>query len=189
MANRENPLITEQRNQGDTHYGALVLSMTQSEIVKLPEYVFVRAFLPFFCGEKKITEQPNILPSWIGIAGSPSKEVDIVDEKGEILFRVPAMNDTSVIDSLNKKNGRSLQAIVQNYHRYQGITPINGENFLANAIADKIQAIRTTSESFTENEKKWNEIFIRYGKMKSTEPELVAVDKSSRLDEDEIEYD
>ena len=54
--------------------------ITQQQINRLPERVFVSTFLPFFSGERQADDKVNI-SVWGGIAGNGYLPVDIVDDK------------------------------------------------------------------------------------------------------------
>src|SRR3990167_8751263 len=77
--------------------------VTESEPNKLPEHLFVQNFLPYFCGELDINTNKDVLPYWYSIAGSASKEVEIIDSSGKPIYRVPALADNSVIEPKKKR--------------------------------------------------------------------------------------
>jgi hypothetical protein len=156
------------------------------EISRLPESVFVGYFLPFFCGEKTQKENPKIFAEWISIAGSPVKEVQIVDDVNRDLFVVPGLMDSSVIDKLNDRGTSSLLSIFTNYELHKAHLPVLGESYLANSLEQKIPTMTKSSEMIQENSEKWQHIFIRYGKVKQDKPKTVTqpVDEEMIIDDE-----
>ena len=157
---------------------------------KLPERIFIQSFLPFFCGETKLEQQPDVLVLWYGIAGSPSSEVEIIDNKGDTLFRVPALIDTSIINPIRSdKNNISFADIINATAHYDTTTPILGERLLLQNLSVKEKEIQSKSSQFTENEKRWYDIFVRYEKVKqspiTTEQQIK---DSGALTDDDLVY-
>lgn len=183
----ESVLSSELRTNVDGYYDSLVTKF-KDDIIKLPEKIFVHFFLPFFCSERKLEEDPSIISVWIGIAGAPTKEVQIVDDNNLILFNVPSMMNTSVIDTLNKNSSQNFMNIVNNYELYKTVTPQRGKNYLDNAIDEKIEKLRLTSNVFIDNEKRWKDIFIRYGKIKKNVEDKNIIN-NNKLSDEEFSYD
>lgn len=156
------------------------------EINQLPENIFKQYFLPFFCGEVNTNKQ-NFLVQWISIAGTPIKEVEIIDENGNKLFNVPAIMDSTIIDVKNTKEGQSFFDITVNYELHRKQLPVIGETYLRNSLDERFKTLTTNSSSHEINERQWNEIFIRYGKIK--DPAIEEVKKEDRLSDDEFIYD
>lgn len=154
---------------------------------KLPESLFVQNFLPYFCGELDISKNDDVIPYWYSIAGSPNKEVAIIGDRGEILYRVPALSDTSIIDPTKEKGRVNFGEIVSLAKLYTNQSPVAGENYINQKLAEKFYKLTAKSRVFTENEKRWMEIFTRYGKVKEDEANAEE-DKSSKLSDDEMEF-
>lgn len=153
----------------------------------LPEEIFVQSFLPYFCGERDITLEPKVLPSWISVAGSPTKAVQIIDSDNNPLFVVPPIADSTDIDVLNKQQGQAFINILKNYWMHKDHIPVIGENYIVKAMNNRFESLKKTSENHTEYEKQWEEIFSRYGKSKK-DAEVNKVD-DGKLDPDEFEYE
>ena len=168
------------------HFNALVEAPSK-EISPLPEAIFVHMFLPFFAGEKKLSDDPSILGKWISVSGSPTKEVQIIDSDMNPLFIVPALADTSIIDVVNENDGQPFFNIIMNYELHKNQLPIVGTNYLNRTINDRFESLTKKSTAYVENEKKWIAIFVRYGKIK--DPAAVLVEDKTKIDPDEIEYD
>lgn len=184
------PYLKMVEEAGEAHFEALVQAPARA-LSSLPESIFVQVFLPFFCGEKSILDSPKIMPDWISIAGSPSKEVQIVDDDMKPLFKIPAMADTSTIDVTALMTGKqNFMDIVKTFMLYRNQIPARAENYLNDVIEPRIASLRTDSKVFNENEKRWQEIFIRYGKAPSEKAKEKDLEKAKgNMLPDELDFD
>lgn len=158
---RQNNMETLARSTNQT-FEALVVEPSR-EKSRVPEQTFKEHFLPYFSGQASVADNPDVLPTWVGIAGSPSSEVSIIDQSGNVLYDVPAIMDLSVIDSSRRKLGESLANIYSQYELHSNQLPVVGERYLADAMGRKTPTMFKESEKFTENAGRWNNIFERYG--------------------------
>jgi hypothetical protein len=150
------------RRETDKTFEALVVEPTR-EKARIPEQIFKDSFLPYFSGQASTADNPDVLPMWVGIAGSPSSEVSIVDSFGNVIYDVPALMDLTVIDSSRRKLGESLSTIYSQYELHSNQLPVVGERYLADAMEKKTPTLFKPSEKFAENTQRWNDIFDRYG--------------------------
>ncbi len=100
--------------------------------VKFPLDLFNTYFAPYFFGQKPITEDTDIFATWIGIAGSPTSEVDVIDLSGKIVFTVPPLFNTDVIDILRKNS--ELSRTIENYNNYSNALPAVAMGFVKNNL-------------------------------------------------------
>jgi hypothetical protein len=168
--------------RGQELFDALVVKPTNFS-KQLPEYRFVNTFLPYFCGEKNIEDQPTFFTTWISIAGTPANEVSIIDNNGKILFNVPPLMDTSVINKTN--TGTSISKIIETFLMHSAVLPQNGTNFLNKHIDNKIDDLSKESTDFLDYNKRWNDIFVRYNKINAK----TLPNERVKLDEDELIYE
>lgn len=63
----------------------------------IPEPVFREIFLPYFTGQVKPTTDEDAFAHWIGLVGTATEEVPIVNAAGEVLFNVPPLLDTGIL--------------------------------------------------------------------------------------------
>lgn len=134
---------------------------------KLPERIFVNDFLPFFCGEKQIENYEDIYKLWFGIAGSPTAEVSIINNDGELLFNVPPIVDSHVFNPEYNKNKEmpSIADIDGMSEALERSIPIRGMTFRAEAFTDRVFRLTSAGYKHTEHEKRWLDIFIKYKKI------------------------
>lgn len=183
---RQNNMESLARSTNQT-FEALVVEPSR-EKSRIPEQTFKDHFLPYFSGQANVSDNPDVLPMWVGIAGSPSSEVSVVDQSGNVLYDVPAIMDLSIIDSSRRKLGESLSSIYSQYELHSNQLPVVGERYLVEAMERKTSTLFKESEQFTNNSKRWNNIFERYG-IKQEEP---VVEKKSlpKSGEDlDVEYE
>ena len=139
-----------------------VLLKPLQEITKFPEVLFVEFFLPFFAGEVPATDDINY-ETWIAkVAGGERMPVDIVDAEGKVLYRVPELFDTSVMENTSA-NGQSMTVIERQYSRLKEIDSNASQNFLANSMTQAHLRQEPSAHAY-ENTRAWNEIFKRYGR-------------------------
>ena len=139
-----------------------VLLKPMQEVTKFPEVLFVEYFLPFFAGEVPATEDINY-EVWIAkVAGGERMPVDIVDENGNVLYRVPELFDASVMENTSV-NGQSMTVIERQYSRLKEIDSNASQNFLANSMTQAHLRQEPSAHAY-ENTRVWNEIFKRYGR-------------------------
>lgn len=141
-----------------------ILDETNFARTKLPEEVFVKNFLPYFSGQSSIKDNPQIVPTWISIAGSPMAEVDVVDATGQVQFTVPAFYDTTVVNATRQSRaGSDIGLIVNQYTQEKNNLPQTAETHVVQHLSQKGQEIVQPSVNFQDNQKKWITIFERYG--------------------------
>lgn len=165
--------------QMDSVHDALVVNTSSIDAV-LPESIFVNYFLPYFSGEMPITLADKVLTEWVSIAGTPTNEISIIDTTNKVLFKIPSLFDTSIIDVLKRGVGESMGDIFTGYELRKNNIPSVANRFLNDSLADKAPSIIKQSTQLTNGEKRWSEIFERYGKGKgvasTTTPEAAGVD-------------
>lgn len=159
-----------EHNRLATRANDILAQLEAIPVKQLPEHIFVQTFLPYFCGEKDINAGENLLGLWIGVATTPTSEVEIISSTGIPLFRVPALIDTSIINPVRSDDQAiGFSRIIALANEYSRDIPIVGENILVKNLAIKAKEIQSKSTVFTENEKRWIEIFTRYNKIKKVD--------------------
>lgn len=135
---------------------------------RLPESLFVNHFLDFFSGEKPATPDNKIIEQWISVAGTPMSTVDVINEKGEVLFNVPSLFETNMLDIAKTSTTNSLPEIYGTFDAKVNHIPAVGNKYLADALGDKIQNMVKDSPVLNTNKQKWDEILTRYGKLEKS---------------------
>jgi hypothetical protein len=127
-----------------------------------PEELFVLHFLPLFADEVAATPELNIR-TWIEkVAGSDHTPVDILAADGTVLFTVPPILDTSVLEQV-KAGGVSMTRVERHYSRLKEIDAMASQTFLSKTLQGMHIKDKPTQEVY-DNMKTWNQIFERYGK-------------------------
>src|SRR5690606_23879627 len=91
--------------------------------------------LPIPTGEVISSDFPMLMAA---VAGSPFSEVDVVDSAGEVLFRMPAPLERSVIATTTKVSDRaSLGNVMITAEQNAKISPARGDAYLEFEFRDR----------------------------------------------------
>jgi len=159
-------VVDQQRDsivaQIDNSFQSLVINNPK---VRLPENVFVNYFLPFFSGTAtaESINARNVISEWIGVAGTAMAEVDIIDVSGQVIFTVPALFDTDMINIAAKQAGQSMSDIVNEYSLRKAGVPQAATNYLNTALFNLGNGITRESNHADAIALRWAGIFQRYG--------------------------
>ena len=129
---------------------------------QLPEDIFRGYFLPHFSGHQPISKNSQVFAEWISIAGTPTSEVDIIDQHGQVLFTVPSLFDTRVIDTVKRDVGNSIADIYSQFDLKSTNIPSVANNYLNRELSKKL-SILDTDVKHDDVTKRWIDIFHRYG--------------------------
>lgn len=170
----------QQINEG---YDILV---TKNRKPRIPETVFVTYFLPFFSGQSdKVHPSSNSIAKWIGVAGTPMSEVEVIDTAGNVLYTVPALFETNLIDITNKR-GRRISDLLTEFHLRNAAVPRAAVNFLQSALLQKHTDMATSEVNLLPSEGRWLLIFKRYGILS---PVSQGAAQADQQDNDDVIYD
>lgn len=133
---------------------------------KLPEHIFVRDFLPTFASKKGTPNQDEVIAVWFCISDGPLRPVDIIDNAGNVLYTVPAMQNTRIFNPLNDSDIR-FKDVVTTAKQVSMMSEVAGDNVITGAVDAKFAAMFDPKRMRTDDEKAWENIFSRY-------PDIVA---------------
>ena len=168
---RVNTPIDIATNDMEGVYNSLVVDHENS---KLPETVFKSNFLPYFAGVEEPPKDKNPIVDWIAIAGSPMSKVDIIDNKGEVLYTTPPVVSDGISDSI-LNSGLPVSDIMTEAELERNNIPLKGEKVLNEKLFSKTKTISNHTE--------WEDIYKRYG-LVDEDDEIVILDE----DDDLFEY-
>lgn len=167
-------------------YDSLVVNQTKQRI---PENVFVAHFLPYFSGQD-LSQGRNVVAEWIGVAGSPMAEVEVVDQAGQVLYSVPPIYDTNILEIANRQVGHSMADIYQQYELRRAGVPAAANAYLNNNLADKSREIVKGHIDETSVAGRWNNIMTRYGIQPTAEVNQTGTSsKPAQPADDDVTYD
>lgn len=149
--------------------------------VTLSERIFANVFLPFFAGDEKLLYDVN-LATWSNYAGSPYKEVDVLDIYGNLLFTVPPMLDRTAVNPISNSNV-SVSHVVATASQYARIHPSQGMQYMTSELNKRAQIMRIPA-NVIDNLKTWNKIFARYGR-----PPLMVIEETDDNNNKPLEYE
>jgi hypothetical protein len=156
--------VQRNRNMGISVNISVIAEQLQAAQPKtqFPEELFVEHFLPLFADEVQPTPHVNVR-AWIDkIAGGETIPVEIIDAEGKVLFTVPPMFDTSVLEQ-GRPGGLSMTRVERHYSRLKEVDAMASQTFLSKTLQSMHIKQKPTDEVYA-NMRIWNEIFTRYGK-------------------------
>lgn len=168
------------KQQTDSIYDSLVGQRDNSQ---LPEEIFVGYFLPFFSGQRPITDNSQVVAEWISIAGTPMNEVDVISPSGDTIFSVPSLFDTNMIDVVSREVGQSISDIYAQYDLKSNNIQSVANNFLNKELSKKLKIIDSNVDH-AETTHRWNDILTRYGI--PVQQQSMSKESSNDLDDDVI---
>lgn len=135
---------------------------------RMPKAVFEEIFLPFIVGRVESTNEQNYIEHWAGLVGQ-STVVEVCDVDGKVIFTVPPLVDTSII---NLDSDTRIDAVLTEYGMDASVNPARAKGTLAAGMAAELgKTIRSDSK---EN---WDSMLTYYGlkkpeaaENKSTQP-------------------
>lgn len=146
--------MSDQDKVNQNQFMSKILEAEQESVVKISENEFRRYLLPTLAME---SEQSD-LRMWLAITGSWRRPIDVVDEKGERLFRVPALvGENSLPFRQGPRN--STYEIIQNAKRKMESVPRAGIEYMRQHLTNRVNAQGDRSKAAQE----WKYIFERYG--------------------------
>lgn len=181
--------LVDSIKQQESSFLSEIVEDAQHNRAKLPEPLFREHFLPFFSGASAIDSRSEVITQWIGIAGSPTAEVDVINEQGESLFTVPGYYDTTVIDAMSRSLGKevTLSRIINIYNQQMTNIPQVAETEVQKNLEVKKESLIQPSKNYQNNRERWESIFTHYGLKTPLTPEKSTSEQ--RLAADDIEYD
>ena len=175
-------LNAAQQRNFDAMFDAIVKEPASGQ-GRLPEHLFLKYFLPVFANQRPAPE--DFISTWVSIAGQPAGEVQIVDNANNVLFTVPPLMDTHHIKRLRPDGSMDFSSIGQMLALHAQSNPKLAEaNYQQNLIKRYKESHSPTSVT-SENQKRWQEIFVRYGiEQTKPEPAQAASAKSTGAEDD-----
>ena len=150
----------------------------------LPENIFVQYFLPYFSGKLPITKQTSVMTDWVSVAGSPVAEVDIIDQQNQVLFTVPSLFDTKIINPIRGDESESISQIYNQYSLKNNNIPIVATRYLSNAMDSKSEEILNEVQ---QKDTRWDNILNRYGiESPNQQKKITSIEEEP---EDDLIYD
>lgn len=156
-----------------------LLEAVETPKARIPEPVFREIFLPYFTGEKEPSRNEDAIAHWVGLVGSATESANVVNVKGEVLFEVPPMYDSSRINTVkDDSDNTNFSTIFTVYAEQSSVHSALGNQYLGEELAKKTRYI---SEGNKEGPS-WKPVLEYYGLIKK-EPEANAQAAASNSDD------
>lgn len=153
---------------------------------RIPEPVFREIFLPYFTGEKEPSRNEDAIAHWVGLVGSGTESADVVNVKGEVLFEVPPMYDSSRVNTVKTADdSTNLGSIFTIYAEQAVVHPALGNKYLGEELAKKTKYI---SKEASQDGPSWNGVLEYYGLIKK-EPTAAEKQKAAGNSDDDLVFD
>lgn len=154
---------------------------------KLPEHIFKDYFLPFFLGGAVPDPNTEVYARWVGIAETPTSEVDVINPAGDVLFTVPALMNTNCLEVLRDRHqSPPVMSLFKDYEQASlGLAPV-AMNMLARGLQDKALDIVNNQPPQASDVEKWEYIRNYYGLSNS---QSNTTNQSSVANEPDLEFD
>lgn len=130
------------------------------EVKRIPESTFVKEILPVLTGEAVSADFPLLMA---GVAGGPFSEVDVINDAGEVLFRMPALLERNIISHEEASKRGSMASMLMTAEMLAKQSPARAENYLAHEF-DGRGIATNRDEIINQRQARWNSILARYGK-------------------------
>lgn len=163
----------------------LFLKMDNVVLRKFPVQLFERFFLPFFCGEFN-QEHHRIIGEWIKISGSVYNPVNLINEAGEVVAKVPPINDNTIFTPITDRK-IDMGWVVKEAKEKAAISPVLANTIIVNALHERIVEMLKDRDKSTVA-KEWIELFKYFGKVTNDQfPQLTQKTNATEQD-DEFEW-
>lgn len=135
-------------------------TVSSRDIRNIPERVFREVFLPMFAGKEDLV-YPASTRIWANIAGSYFSRVNVINERNEILFTVPALMNNSAVNPVSSEE-IPVSHVVATAKQYAFMHPAQGSQYLDDQLTKRSLLMRVPN-NVLEDIETWNKIFERYG--------------------------
>lgn len=161
---QDNPIFRQQRADFERRMNSLMNEfdiVDNSNVAKIPEAIFVRDFLPLFCGEVSDPEH-NLLSYWYVIAGTPYHPVNVVNAAGQFVIQVPPVLDRNIIKSVEEPR-QDLGSMFEEAKQRSYLSPALSQRMINGELS---QRFLNDGQPQVNNilAEKWNDLFVHYGK-------------------------
>lgn len=107
---------------------------------QLPEYIFRKDFLPFFCQETPQDHYSLYVHKWLSVVGGPSYETELLDSMGAVTIVVPPMYNTmSDFTKMDTNPNTTFEASINHHIRLKDNQPHQADAFLYNRLMTKFK--------------------------------------------------
>lgn len=178
-------LEKEDQNSNREFIRNIVEEISEEKNRKVPEPVFREMFLPYFTGEVKMSSSEPAVAKWIGLVGSASLPTEVVNAKGETIFTVPPIYDTSRVNlTSHAKGGKSWSSILKEFTEDVAVAQIRARNNLAKDMAEKSSRSLQQGDGYS-----WKPVLDYYGISQKAADAVKKEGQKSSFDDDDLIYD
>lgn len=141
------------------------------DVSTIPEPLFVKYYLPLFCGELQRSEDPlkaekirYLLDMWVRIARNVFRAVAIIDQHGNKVAFVPPLQDRNTLPvTPDRQDRQALDSIFTEAINTSQSFPHMGHQQIVNALYNRFST-RVQTDTRDVLRKDWEVLLARYGK-------------------------
>lgn len=171
-------LIATETNELKSVISSIHNDLANNTVPKLPEIVFKTYFADYFKNIKSFDPTSPLVLKWLEVANNVYTPVDLINEKAEVVERVPPLYAKPVLDEkIENKNFDNIQTTYANKTNYMATV---GRNYLIGALSDLPELIKSDSEQHL---KSWERVIDKYTDKPSKELELKPKEKEKVIKE------
>lgn len=133
-----------------------IQKLNTADVPRVPEGIFTQHILPIMTDRSGKVD----ISAWLDIAGNAQRPIDVIDLRGQVLFRVPAMM-RQLPTKTSSSHRASITELASTAKLKGEVHPGLGQNFLAQGLSRHVPRLGTQVD--LESAKAWNAILKRYG--------------------------
>ncbi len=133
---------------------------------RVPEYVFREIFLPAFAGtDPEVSKKSgDFIAHWVGVVGSPTESAEVVDHVGNVLFNVPPIYDSSLLNTTKaERPSMSYSSILTNLSETSKVNPQAAWGEFAHKTTERLDSSLSAQSDSNPTVQGWSKIFEYYG--------------------------
>jgi hypothetical protein len=157
------------------------------EVKQILEATFVQEILPILTGEVVSAEFPLLMAA---VAGTPFSEVDVINEAGEVIFRMPALLERNIISHVEAEKRGSMSSMLITAEMLAKQSPARAQKYLEHEFNGRgIAANR--DEIIQARQQRWTDILARYNKtlVGSTGQVTAVTAATANKDKPQLDFD
>ena len=141
------------------------IALLDADRPRVPENVFVEAYLPFFFYGPERNPYNVSIDHWVSLAGSVFREVDLIGPDGLIAYTVPPLCNRDIIHPIDREKNPDAPSIAQVINlakKYDESSKIQAHNFMIANLSRAVNGMMDPSKINSVGPR-WMELFKHYG--------------------------
>ena len=153
------------RAQQEINQSVSDIAMLDADRPRVPENVFVEAYLPFFFYGPDRNPYNVSIDHWVSLAGSVFREVDLIGPDGLVAYTVPPLCNREIIHPIDREKNPEIPSIAQVINlakKYDESSKVQAHNFMISHLSRAVNGMMDQSKISAVGPL-WMELFKHYG--------------------------